>query len=142
MITKLKPIGFICTLFWVSAGFAPPDRNTCIAEVKFLYQQIGAMDKKIIPEDKAYYSHYIIRTATEDSSKDGISENEFRVWVGKKQTRVLSSALEMYSDSKDIIAYLPSKKMVVLNDASLPKEKERADHLRFLRDTVFSLCDV
>lgn len=112
-------------------------------EVQGIYKKYSEAGAVMLNEGKSCKMSYTVRTVTEDSATDGIAESTIDMQMSKEWLQVKSPQMEVYQDQQDAFVVLPIKKMVMRGD---PETRinidKRTNRLKFIQDTVFSLCKV
>lgn len=124
-----------------TAMFAQQD--ACIQEVRNIYKKYSEAGSVMLKENKSCHMNYVVRTVTEDSIKDGITESAIEMHMSKGHLQVKSSQMEVYQDEQDAFVVLPIKKMVLRTDPDTRTDIEkRTNRLKFIQDTLFSMSKV
>lgn len=131
---------FFCIII-VFSSFSDISNDACMEQLKGIYKKMNAINSTP-SKGKRYYMDYTVRTATDDSSRAGITASRIQTWMDDKHLQIKSKEMEIYQDDLDVFTVLPQQKIVLRADADKHAGKDKLRKTTFIQDTLFSLSKV
>lgn len=112
----------ICLFLLLSGSFIQlRAQETCMQELKEIFRHM--QQERPSGDQRVYYLNYAVKTVMADSAKHPPRESTIELWSKGKLMEIKSSEMLVYQDKDEAFVVIPSKKMIMRNDA-MPDQRE------------------
>jgi hypothetical protein len=132
-------ISFLITIQGIPAD--NPDSSDCLELIKKVY---GKLTESVKPtSEKITHMNYTQTIKLNDNIGGENYSSEVDLYTNKEKSYLISKEIEVYQDQQSSVSIIPNRRMIYISDYDgSESKKETIEHLAFLQDTLFSLCNV
>lgn len=128
-------------LFFLGGTFSLHAQESCMQELKGIFRQVHQSAEAASP-GKTCYMSYSVKPVMKDSAAHPAVESTIELWKKGKLMEIRSSDMQVYQDEREAFIVIPSKKLIMRNDAVSAKSHDLQKQYSILQDTLLKCSRV